>query len=121
MVQPDNLLGQSDYIYSQRMIRIKQISRVALAIVPNFIVDRIVMTRMDILRLFRESQPTPEIVPFEELLLQTITQHPGLNAPTLAERLGKSLRTTQRYLKILSEKKLIRFQGVAKKGGYVAV
>ena len=87
----------------------------------DFIVDRIVMTQMDILRLFRESQPTPEIVPFEELLLQTITQHPGLNAPTLAERLGKSLRTTQRYLKILSDKKLIRFQGVAKKGGYVAV
>ena len=78
-------------------------------------------TQMDILRLFRDSQPTPEVVPFEELLLQTITQHPGLNAPTLAERLGKSLRTTQRYLKILSEKKLIRFQGVAKKGGYVAV
>lgn len=87
----------------------------------DFIVDRIVMTQMDILRLFRESQPTPEVVPFEELLLQTITQHPGLNAPTLAERLGKSLRTTQRYLKILSEKKQIAFQGVAKKGGYVAV
>lgn len=40
---------------------------------------------------------------------------------TLAERLGKSLRTTQRYLKILSEKEQIAFQGVAKKGGYVAV
>ena len=34
---------------------------------------------------------------------------------TLAKRLGKSLRTTQRYLKILSEKKQIAFQGVAKK------
>ena len=40
---------------------------------------------------------------------------------TLAKRLGKSLRTTQRYLKMLSEKKQIAFQGVAKKGGYVAV
>lgn len=39
----------------------------------------------------------------------------------LAERLGRSLRTTQRYLKLLTEQKRIVFQGVAKKGGYVAV
>ena len=70
---------------------------------------------------FRESQPIPETIPFEEQLLQTIIQNPGLNAPTLSERLGKSLRTTQRYLRILSKKKQITFQGVAKKGGYVAV
>lgn len=87
----------------------------------NFITDRVIMTQMDILRLFRESQPIPETIPFEEQLLQTIIQNPGLNAPTLSERLGKSLRTTQRYLRILSEKKQITFQGVAKKGGYVAV
>lgn len=87
----------------------------------DFITDRVIMTQMDILRLFRESQPIPENIPFEEQLLQTIIQNPGLNAPTLSERLGKSLRTTQRYLRILSEKKQITFQGVAKKGGYVAV
>lgn len=87
----------------------------------DFITDRVIMTQMDILRLFRESQPIPETIPFEEQLLQTIIQNPGLNAPTLSERLGKSLRTTQRYLKILSEKKQIAFQGVARKGGYVAV
>lgn len=87
----------------------------------DFITDRVIMTQMDILRLFRESQPIPETIPFEEQLLQTIIQNPGLNAPTLSERLGKSLRTTQRYLRILSEKKQIAFQGVAKKGGYVAV
>lgn len=87
----------------------------------DFITDRVIMTQMDILRLFRESQPIPETTPFEEQLLQTIIQNPGLNAPTLSERLGKSLRTTQRYLRILSEKKQIAFQGVAKKGGYVAV
>lgn len=85
------------------------------------IIDRIIMTQMDILRLFRETQPVPEAIPFEALLLQTITRHPGLNAPTLAKRLGRSLRTTQRYLKILTEKQQIVFQGVAKKGGYVAV
>ena len=87
----------------------------------DFITDRVIMTQMDILRLFRESQPIPETIPFEEQLLQTIIQNPGLNAPTLSERLGKSLRTTQRYLRILSEKKQIGFQGVARKGGYVAV
>ena len=87
----------------------------------DFITDRVIMTQMDILRLFRESQPIPETIPFEEQLLQTIIQNPGLNAPTLSERLGKSLRTTQRYLRILSEKKQIAFQGVARKGGYVAV
>lgn len=87
----------------------------------DFITDRVIMTQMDILRLFRESQPILETIPFEEQLLQTIIQNPGLNAPTLSERLGKSLRTTQRYLRILSEKKQITFQGVAKKGGYVAV
>ena len=87
----------------------------------DFITDRVIMTQMDILRLFRESQPIPETIPFEEQLLQTIIQNPGLNAPTLSERLGKSLRTTQRYLRILSEKKQITFQGVARKGGYVAV
>lgn len=87
----------------------------------DFITDRVIMTQMDILRLFRESQPIPETIPFEKQLLQTIIQNPGLNAPTLSVRLGKSLRTTQRYLRILSEKKQITFQGVAKKGGYVAV
>jgi Fic family protein len=87
----------------------------------DFIIDRVIMTQMDILRLFREAQPVPEAIPFEALLLQTITRYPGLNAPTLAERLGRSLRTTQRYLKILTEKQQIVFQGVAKKGGYVAV
>ena len=55
----------------------------------DFITDRVIMTQMDILRLFRESQPTPETIPFEEQLLQTIIQNPGLNAPTLSERLER--------------------------------
>ena len=45
----------------------------------------------------------------------------ALEGNSLTERLGRSLRTTQRYLKILTEKQQIVFQGVAKKGGYVAV
>ena len=108
-------ITHSEYIYSLEKAHTDE------QVFVDFITDRVIMTQMDILRLFRESQPIPETIPFEEQLLQTIIQNPGLNAPTLSERLGKSLRTTQRYLRILSEKKQITFQGVAKKGGYVAV
>lgn len=86
-----------------------------------FIADRVMMTQMDILRLFKESEPTPEKMQFDQILLQTIEHNPGLNAPQLATRLGRSLRTTQRYIKTLSEKKLIEFRGVAKNGGYYAL
>ena len=108
-------ITHSEYIYSLEKAHTDE------QVFVDFITDRVIMTQMDILRLFRESQPIPETIPFEKQLLQTIIQNPGLNAPTLSERLGKSLRTTQRYLRILSEKKQITFQGVAKKGGYVAV
>ena len=84
----------------------------------SFIADRVIMTQLDILRLFRESEPKPNKVPFEEILLDTIKQNPGLNAPSLSKRLGRSLRTTQRYLKKLSDSKQIVFKGVAKNGGY---
>ncbi len=84
----------------------------------SFIADRLIMTQLDILRLFRETEPTPVAVSFEELLLDTIAHNPGLNAPTLSKRLGRSLRTTQRYLKKLSDSKQIAFKGVAKNGGY---
>ena len=70
----------------------------------GFIADRVIMTQLDILRLFRESEQTPNHKDFEQVLLQTITQSPGLNAPLLSNRLGRSLRTTQRYLKVLTDK-----------------
>ena len=54
----------------------------------------------------------------EKMLLETIVNNLCLNAPTLSKRLGRSLRTTQRYLKKLSDKKQIVFKGVAKNGGY---
>lgn len=84
----------------------------------SFIADRVMMTQLDILRLFRETEPTPSKIDFEQLLLDAIVRNPGLNAPTLAKKLGRSLRTTQRYLKKLSDKKQIVFKGVAKNGGY---
>ena len=86
-----------------------------------FIADRVIMTQLDILRLFGANEPVRTAMPYEQTLLQTITQSPGLNAPQLAARLGRSLRTTQRYLKQLSEAKQIAFKGVAKKGGYFVI
>ena len=44
-----------------------------------------------------------------------------MNAPALALKLARSLRTTQRYLRLLTQKGLIEFRGVAKKGGYFLV
>lgn len=64
------------------------------------------------------TEPTPKAEDFEARLLETITANPGLNTPQLVVRLGRSLRTTQRYLKQLSDAKRIVFKGVAKKGGY---
>ncbi|MDO5577240.1 MAG: hypothetical protein Q4F84_09180 [Fibrobacter sp.] len=81
------------------------------------------MTQLDMLRLFREMHPDKESktgMPFEEILHQAIVNNPGLNAPKLAELLHRSLRTTQRYLKVLTTDKRISFRGVAKKGGYFA-
>jgi len=88
------------------------------SIFQQFIADRVIMTQLDILRLFHESEPQPSEQPFDQALLDLITRSPGLNAPTLANRLSRSLRTTQRYLKALTEQNRIEFRGVAKKGGY---
>ncbi len=87
----------------------------------EFIADRVIATQSDILRLFRETMPKPENIPFEQLLKETILQNPGINAPKLAMKLARSLRTTQRYLRVLSQEKIIEFRGVAKKGGYFVI
>ena len=84
----------------------------------SFVADRVIMTQLDILRLFRETEPEPVKENFSKVLIDTIRRHPGLNAPSIAEHTGHSLRTTQRYLGELKKEGLIRFEGVAKKGGY---
>ena len=86
----------------------------------SFVADRVIMTQLDILRLFRETQAAPVAEDFTKILFDTIRRHPGLNAPSLAQHTGRSLRTTQRYLGELKKNGLIRFEGVAKKGGYHA-
>lgn len=53
--------------------------------------------------------------------METIRMMPGLNAPALAIALGKSLRTTQRTLKILCDNQKIEFKGAPKNGGYFLI
>lgn len=89
-------------------------------IFAHFVADRVIMTQSDILRLFKETEAGPRQEDFRKILLETIRRQPGMNAPSLANRLDRSLRTTQRYLGVLKKEGLIRFEGVAKKGGYRA-
>lgn len=90
----------------------------------DFIAERIIATQMDLLRLLSDGGVNGGVksksggVNLEELIFETIKNTPGLNAPALAERLQKSLRTTQRYLKSLSDAGKIEFRGAPKNGGY---
>lgn len=94
----------------------------------DFIAERIIATQMDLLRLLNDGGVNDSEnggvkrknggVNLEELIFDAIRNNPGINAPTLAEMLQKSLRTTQRYLKSLSDAKRIEFRGAPKNGGY---
>lgn len=99
----------------------------------DFIADRIIATQHDLLRLLNESggvntqnggvksissNSDGGVISSEQLLLNIIENMPGLNAPSLATQMGKSLRTTQRYLKKLTDEGKISYNGAAKNGGY---
>ena len=94
----------------------------------NFIAERIIATQMDLLRLLADGGVNGGVnggasskgggVNLEELVFETIQKNPGINAPAIAEILQKSLRTTQRYLKSLSDANRIAFRGAPKNGGY---
>ena len=98
------------------------------AVFVDFITERIIVTQMDLLRLLNDGGVNGGVngeenekrggVNLEELLFDAIRNNPGLNAPTLAEMLQKSLRTVQRYLKQLTENERIEFRGAPKNGGY---
>ena len=55
------------------------------------------------------------------MIFEYIAQHPGIKAPAIAEGVQKSLRTTQRYLKTLSDSGRIEFRGAPKNGGYYQI
>jgi predicted HTH transcriptional regulator len=78
-----------------------------------FIVDRLIDTQMDLLRLLNIGG----VNSLDLLILRIIQATPGLNAPALSIELNKSLRTMQRYLKKLVNAGKIEFIGAAKNGG----
>lgn len=96
-----------------------------------FIVDRLIDTQMDLLRLLNiggvnsidggvntENQnQIGGVNSLDLLILRIIQATPGLNAPALSIELNKSLRTMQRYLKKLVNAGKIEFIGAAKNGG----
>ncbi len=51
-------------------------------------------------------------------LLVIISRKEGLKVPEISERLGKSIPTTERYLKLLKKAGFVRFTGAPKWGGY---
>ncbi len=98
----------------------------------KFIADRVIATQMDLLRLLQSGgvnsnnggvnsyyeNESGGVNSLGNSIIQTLESMPGLNAPALATTLKKSLRTTQRYLKLLVDKGIIEFRGAAKNGGY---
>jgi len=102
----------------------------------EFIADRIITTQMDLIRLLSESggvyssnggvnraseDQIGGVNSIDKQLLELIIKSPGINAPKLANSIGISLRTTQRFLKALGEARKIEFRGAPKNGGYYLV
>jgi ATP-dependent DNA helicase RecG len=54
----------------------------------------------------------------EQAVFEIITQKEGLSASDIAKIIGKSWRTTMRYLDILKREDKIEFRGAPKTGGY---
>jgi len=52
----------------------------------------------------------------EQQIMETVQQIPGLNTPALAATLSKSMCTTQRYLKKLSDNKKLNSGGQLRMG-----
>lgn len=105
-----------------------EMSHKSPSVFVDFIAERIIATQMDLLRLLNDGGVNDGVnggvrsksggVNLEELIYDAIKNHPGANAPSIAEMLQKSLRTTQRYLKTLSDDGRIEFRGAPKNGGY---
>ena len=96
----------------------------------NFIAERVINTQLDLLRLLKDGGVITDVggannkdggVNTEEEIYTIIKNNQGINAPTIANILNKSLRTTQRYLKKLSDNKRIEFCGASKNGGYYII
>jgi len=64
------------------------------------------------------SDPVNDPVNLGEAILYIIAKNEGLSAPNIAQRIGKSLKTTKRYIALLREANHIEFRGAPKTGGY---
>lgn len=96
----------------------------------EFIADRVIATQIDLLRLLADSggvnkanggvneEGNGGVNSLSIQIMTIVVAEPGLNAPAIARRLGKSLRTVQRYLKMLSVEQKLEFRGAPKNGGY---
>lgn len=99
----------------------------------DFIAGCVISTQTDLLRLLKESGGVKQesggvnkefdkksggIKQQQEKIFEAISQFPGINAPSIAEQLGLSLRSTQRHIKQLTEQGKIFFKGAPKTGGY---
>lgn len=51
-------------------------------------------------------------------ILKFLHGNPLRNTKQIAEHLGKGVSTVERYLKILKENDIIKFEGAPKTGGY---
>jgi len=56
----------------------------------------------------------------KDTVFEIITNDEGLSAFEIAKRIGKSWRTTMRYLEVLRKENKIEFRGAPKTGGYYA-
>ena len=52
-------------------------------------------------------------------ILNFLRDHPECRVPEISEHIGKGISTIERYLKILKDNGLIKYNGAPKTGGYV--
>ena len=52
------------------------------------------------------------------MILQIITETENISTDDIAKKIGKSRRTTRRYLNLLKKENKIEFYGAPKTGGY---
>ncbi|MDR2232330.1 MAG: putative DNA binding domain-containing protein [Tannerella sp.] len=86
----------------------------------NDIVNGIVKSEDDIVNGIVKSEDdiADNKVDIKEAVLKLITDNEGLSASDMAKRIGKSWRTTMRYLNSLKKESKIEFRGAPKTGGY---
>jgi Fic family protein len=89
----------------------------------QFIIERVIATQQDLIRLLGgvntdNGGVNGGVMDLGEKIIELLKNTPRIRAPFIAEHLNCSLRTTQRYLKKLTEEGRIEYRGAARNGGY---